>query len=209
MRFPIFWLFSIVVVLHSFGGKSVDVGRSIMPDDDFKPSDFLEQKPLTRALVGKLRKAELESLVNYLDLGEVIKVHDLLKPAIVKQLCHQMLQLGLFGEDALQAYEKSRAQSQIEQQKLKAEQKKLELQATRDHEYRIRQLELQQADNQVDGASANAVRADTTGNHASSFSVVHQAKLVPKFNEREVDKYFMVSCYVGLKINGPCFCSKV
>ena len=51
----------------------------------FNPVDFLD-KPFTRSQVAALKRADIEDLVKFLELGDSIPVASLLKPALVKQL---------------------------------------------------------------------------------------------------------------------------
>ena len=64
---------------------------------DFVPSTFLDED-LTVAKVAKLRKDDIKLLVEYLELSEVIPVSYLLKPALVKNVCAYLTQLGFFGQ---------------------------------------------------------------------------------------------------------------
>ena len=51
----------------------------------FKPAQFLDQ-PITGLSVSKLRRAEIELLVQHLELEDVIPVATLLKPALVEKV---------------------------------------------------------------------------------------------------------------------------
>jgi hypothetical protein len=158
---------------------------------DFKPEDFLEGA-LTRSKVSRLLRKDLEELIAYLELTEAIPVQDLLKPALVEQCTDHLIKLGFFGEDACQEFlakekkareeaqaiehEKEKEAQAIEREKEKAERVEREKKAEREHAFRLRELEL---------------TAARSGVNISTFSVAQQVRLVPKFNERDVEKYFL------------------
>ena len=51
----------------------------------FNPAEFLEQS-LTRTLVAKLKRVEIEEVVKFLELEDTIPVSTLLKPALVQKV---------------------------------------------------------------------------------------------------------------------------
>ena len=51
----------------------------------FSPSEFLEQE-LSTVRIARLRRREVEMVIDYLELSDVMPVAELLKPALVKTL---------------------------------------------------------------------------------------------------------------------------
>jgi hypothetical protein len=124
---------------------------------DFKPEDFLS-RTLTRSAVSKLKKNEIVTLCEHLELTDVIPVETLLKPALVSQVCTQLLNLGFFGDDAIKDEENKAARERA---------------AEKEHILKLKEIELKVA-----------ARSD-------SFNVAQQVRLVPKFAEKDVDKFFL------------------
>lgn len=104
-------LFVMLVGLQLFFVVSLVCSASVlpfvevkMPGGDFDPEQFLEQI-LTRTSVSKLKKNDIVTLVEHLELSDVIPVQDLLKPALVAHVCAELLKLGFFGEEAIKEAE--------------------------------------------------------------------------------------------------------
>ena len=164
---------------------------------EFDPATFLEQE-LSTSRVARLRKAELQVLVDYLELSDVIPVADLLKPALVKNVCNQLTQLGFFAQQEAERLEAeherleqaAKAEHERLEQAAKAEHERLE-QAARDHEYRMRELELRASGRQGDRPAT------------FRFDVANQVRLVPPFSEREVDNYFLAFEKTAVSLEWP------
>lgn len=159
---------------------------------EFEPSKFLEDI-LNRSAVAKLRRSDVELLIDHLELGEVIPVKDLKKPALVAECCDQLIKLGFFGDEAYQGYEDKiqaeRAKEVAKQaEREQAERAEREKKAEREHEYRMRELDL---------------RASSVGVTGAGFSVAQQVRLVPKFNEKDVEKYFLAFEKTAISLKWP------
>ena len=136
----------------------------------FDPADFLEQ-PLTRSSVDKLKRAEIELLVQHLELEDVIPVATLLKPALVEKVNELLYELNFFPA------EKAEKEKEINELALEKE-KREEEKEKREHEFRMRKLDL--------CIGSRPQRTDS-----DHFNITAHVKLVPDFTERDVDKYFL------------------
>jgi len=131
------------------------------------------EQKLTRTSVSKLKKDEIVKLIDHLELSDVIPAQDLLKPALVAHLCKELLELGFFGEDAIREAE----------QKLVAERA-----AEKEHILKLREID---------------TRAAAAANRPEYFNVAQQARLVPKFSDRDVDKFFLAFEKTATSLSWP------
>ena len=184
----------------------------------FVAKEFLEGE-LTQQKVDSLRKDELLNLGIYLELDVKTnfrkkKIKEMVVDCLVRQNILTDYTLQNVSSDSEQEHEITKLQLQLKMKEMEAaseikklelereirenEIKKLELQHDHETEIEIKKLELEQAHEyrmkQLENESKRVVGEQAMPveqNSSNYFDVTKQVRLVPKFNEKEVDKFFM------------------
>ena len=163
----------------------------------FEPETFLSKPDQEEFL--KLKKAELMLLGQHLELEvkETMKKSEI-QSAILKHLVSKQI----FEESVLKSMKSPVSTLELELKRLEIEQLRIkneEREKQRQHELEMKKLELQ----------SNPHRS---GPNSEKFDITKNIRLVPPFQEKEVDKYFF--CILrksqkilnGLKLHGQlCF----
>ena len=160
----------------------------------FIASNFLKSD-LTWDTLDSLTKVNLLSVADCLGISITSQSR---KSVVLKSVARELFRREMLSESEMELLEDdSKSQTEIEVMKLRIKEKELDLkyQAEREvREIKLRELDLEAKRLELGQVSVpRDFSASGVGGHlgSPSFDVTKHIRLVPRFNEREVDKYFL------------------
>ena len=149
---------------------------------EFDSTKFLESK-ITSQSVDSLKKAQLISLADALHIEYETPVK---KPEIKVLVIGELVKQGLLPETVATGQTMSEFEFKLAMERLQIQREEKQLTREREErDFRLRELEMR---NEQELRMLESKKE--SGSKSKNLEVVRNVKLVPKFNEKEVDRYF-------------------